>query len=144
MQATPWKRVFAAWRAERKTHGPTKKERGRSMKICKVECIIKPFKLEEVKEALVQLGVTGLTIYEVQGFGRTRGHREIYRGAEYKVDFVHKIKIELFIVAERAEEAVQVILKAARTGDVGDGKIIVIAIDSITRIRTGEKDIDAL
>ena len=114
------------------------------MKLSKIECIIKPFKLEEVKEALTQFGISGLTIHEVRGFGRQRGHKEIYRGAEYKVDFVPKIKIELFISTEQVEEAVEIISKAARTGAIGDGKIVVTPIESITRIRTGEKDLDAL
>jgi nitrogen regulatory protein P-II 1 len=114
------------------------------MKLSKVECIIKPFKLEEVKAALTGFGVSGLTIYEVKGFGRQRGHIEIYRGAEYRVDFVPKIKIELFIDSEKVDDVIDVVSKAARTDSIGDGKIIVMAIESITRIRTGEKDIDAL
>lgn len=114
------------------------------MKLSKVECIIKPFKLEAVKEALTQFGISGLTMYEVKGFGRQRGHVEIYRGAEYRVDFVPKIKIELFLPTEQVEEAVQAIMKSARTDSIGDGKIIVTPIESLTRIRTGEKDADAL
>ncbi len=114
------------------------------MKLCKIECIIKPFKLEEVKEALTQFGASGMTIYEVKGFGRQRGHKEIYRGAEYKIDFAPKLKIELLLPADRADEAVEVITNAARTGAIGDGKIVVSSVDSITRIRTGEKDADAL
>ena len=114
------------------------------MKLCKLECIIKPFKLEEVKEALTRFGVSGMTVYEVKGFGRQRGHVEIYRGAEYKVDFVPKIKIELFIDADKVDEAIEVVSGAARTGAIGDGKIIVTPIESLTRIRTGEKDVDAL
>jgi nitrogen regulatory protein P-II 1 len=114
------------------------------MKLSKVECVIKPFKLEEVKEALTQFGVSGMTIHEVRGFGRQRGHKEIYRGAEYKVDFVPKIKIELYLNSEQVEQAIEVIAKAAKTGAIGDGKIVVTAIESITRIRTGEKDLDAL
>jgi nitrogen regulatory protein PII len=114
------------------------------MKLCKVECVIKPFKLDEVKEALAKIGVSGLTVYEVKGFGRQRGHKEVYRGTEYKVDFIPKIKIELLIAAEQASEAVEAIMKAARTGSIGDGKIFVSSIDSISRIRTGEKDVDAL
>jgi nitrogen regulatory protein PII len=114
------------------------------MKLAKIECIIKPFKLEEVKEALTKFGISGLTVCEVKGFGRQRGHKEIYRGTEYKVDFVPKLKIELLIGADKVDEAVELITKAARTGAIGDGKIYVSALDSITRIRTGEKDIDAL
>ena len=114
------------------------------MKLSKIECIIKPFKLEEVKEALTQFGISGLTIYEVKGFGRQRGHTEIYRGAEYQVDFIPKLKVELFVTADQAEDVVQIIAKAARSGSIGDGKILVIPIESLTRIRTGENDIDAL
>jgi nitrogen regulatory protein P-II 1 len=114
------------------------------MKLTKIECIIKPFKLEEVKDALTRFGVSGLTVYEVKGFGRQRGHKEVYRGAEYKVDFVPKLKVELFIDAEQAAEAVELIAKAAKTGTIGDGKIVLSPIESITRIRTGEKDFDAL
>lgn len=114
------------------------------MKLNKIECVIKPFKLEEVKEALTQFGVSGMTIYEVKGFGRQRGHKEIYRGAEYKVDFLPKLKIEIFVGEEQVDEIVDVICKAARTGAIGDGKVIVTPIDTITRIRTGEKDADAL
>ena len=114
------------------------------MKLSKIECIIKPFKLDEVKAALTQFGVSGLTVYEVKGFGRQRGHKEIYRGAEYKVDFLPKLKIELFIAAEQVDEAIDVICKTARTGAIGDGKVIVTPIESVTRIRTGEKDADAL
>jgi len=115
-----------------------------AMKLSKIECIIKPFKLEEVKEALTKFGVSGLTLYEVKGFGRQRGHKEVYRGAEYKVDFVPKLKIELFLSSEQVDEAIETICTASKTGMIGDGKIIVTAIESITRIRTGEKDIDAL
>jgi nitrogen regulatory protein P-II 1 len=114
------------------------------MKLSKVECIIKPFKLEEVKEALTKFGVSGLTVYEVRGFGRQRGHREIYRGSEYKVDFVPKLKIELFVASEQVEDVCETIVKAAMTGAIGDGKIIVSGIDSVIRIRTGEKNMDAL
>lgn len=114
------------------------------MKLRKIECIIKPFKLEEVKEALTQFGVSGMTVSEVKGFGRQRGHTEVYRGAEYKVDFIPKLKLELFLADDQIEEAVELISKTARTGAIGDGKIVVIPIESITRIRTGEKDLDAL
>lgn len=114
------------------------------MKLCKVECIIKPFKLEEVKEALTQFGVSGLTVYEVKGFGRQRGHKEIYRGTEYKVDFIPKLKVELLISSDQVDDAIDAIAKAAKTGAIGDGKIFVTSIETITRIRTGEKDLDAL
>ena len=114
------------------------------MKLSKIECVIKPFKLEEVKEALTQFGVSGLTVYEVKGFGRQRGHKEIYRGTEYKVDFIPKLKIELLVAADQVEEAIEVISKAAKTGAIGDGKIFVSALDTVLRIRTGERDLDAL
>ena len=110
------------------------------MKLSKIECIIKPFKLEEVKEALTEFGISGLTVYEVKGFGRQRGHREIYRGAEYTVDFIPKF----LLASDAVEEVVEVVAKAARTGSIGDGKIFTSMIDSVTRIRTGEHDIDAL
>jgi nitrogen regulatory protein P-II 1 len=114
------------------------------MKLSKIECIIKPFKLEEVKEALTKFGVSGVTVYEVKGFGRQRGHKEIYRGTEYKVDFIPKLKLELLIASEQVEDAIETICKAARTGAIGDGKVFVSTIDSVTRIRTGEKNLDAL
>lgn len=114
------------------------------MKLCKMECIVKPFKLDAVKEALTKFGVNGMTVYEVKGFGRQRGHVEVYRGAEYRIDFVPKIKIELFIAQERVDQAIEVVSKAAQTGSIGDGKIAVMALESITRIRTGERDQDAL
>lgn len=114
------------------------------MKLSKIECVIKPFKLEDVKEALTAFGVSGLTVYEVKGFGRQRGHREIYRGAEYTVDFIPKLKVELLVATDEVAEIVEVVAKAARTGAIGDGKIFTSTIDSLTRIRTGEHDIDAL
>ncbi len=114
------------------------------MKISKIECIIKPFKLEEVKEALMKLSISGMTVYEVKGFGRQRGHREVYRGSEYRVDFIPKIKIELLIATSQVDEAIGLIQKAAQTGAIGDGKIVVTAVDSIMRIRTGERDLEAL
>jgi nitrogen regulatory protein P-II 1 len=103
-----------------------------------VVAVIKPFKLDEVKEGLKALGVHGLTLTEVQGFGRQRGHTEVYRGAEYKVDFVPKVKIEVLVAAESVDDVVEAIAKSARTGKIGDGKIWVTAVDSVTRIRTGE------
>ena len=114
------------------------------MKLSKIECIIKPFKLDEVKEALTKFGVSGLTVYEVKGFGRQRGHKEVYRGTEYKVDFIPKLKVELLIGEEQVEDAVSAIVNAARTGAIGDGKVFVSTINSLTRIRTGEKDVDAI
>jgi nitrogen regulatory protein P-II 1 len=104
----------------------------------KIEAIIKPFKLDEVREALSEVGITGLTVTEVKGFGRQKGHTELYRGAEYVVDFLPKIKIEIVVNNEHAEAAIDAIIKAARTGKIGDGKIFVIPVEHVVRIRTGE------
>jgi nitrogen regulatory protein P-II 2 len=106
--------------------------------------IIKPFKLEEVRDALTAIGVHGLTVTEVKGYGRQKGHTEIYRGAEYAVSFLPKLKIEVAVNAEVADKVVEAIVAAARTGQIGDGKIFVYNLDSAVRIRTGEKDKDAL
>ena len=105
----------------------------------KIEAIIKPFKLDEVREALSEVGVTGLTVTEVKGFGRQKGHTELYRGAEYVVDFLPKIKIEVVVADGSVEQAIEAIIKAARTGKIGDGKIFVTPVEQIVRIRTGEK-----
>jgi len=110
----------------------------------KVEAIIKPFKLDEVKDGLAGIGVKGLTVIEVKGFGRQRGHKEVYRGAEYQVDFVSKVKIEIVMEAERVPEAVQVIQEKARTGQIGDGKIFVSPVEEVLRIRTGETGKEAI
>ena len=104
----------------------------------KIEAIIKPFKLEDVKEALAALGVEGMTVSEVKGFGRQKGHKEIYRGSEYTVDFLPKIKVELVLGDSQVEGAVKAIVGAAKTGKIGDGKVFVTAIESATRIRTEE------
>jgi nitrogen regulatory protein P-II 1 len=104
----------------------------------KIEAIIKPFKLDEVREALSEMGVTGLTVSEVKGFGRQKGHTELYRGAEYVVDFLPKIKVELIIADDHVERVIDGIIKAARTGKIGDGKIFVTAVEQVVRIRTGE------
>ena len=104
----------------------------------KIEAVIKPFKMEEVKEALSSLGVSGLTVTEVKGFGRQKGHTEIYRGSEYTVDFLPKIKIEVVLPDNQIAAAVEAIIKAAKTGKIGDGKIFVTAIENVVRIRTGE------
>ena len=104
----------------------------------KIDAIIKPFKLDEVRTALSEIGVTGLTVAEVKGFGRQKGHTEMYRGAEYSVDFLPKIKIELVVVDDLLDQAVEVIVKTARTGKIGDGKIFVTNIEQVIRIRTGE------
>lgn len=105
----------------------------------KIEAIIKPFKLDEVKHALTQIGVQGLTVIEVRGFGRQKGHTEHYRGAEYTVDFVPKVKIEVIVSDGLASDVIDVILRKARTGQIGDGKIYVTDLDEVVRIRTGEK-----
>jgi nitrogen regulatory protein P-II 1 len=104
----------------------------------KIEAIIKPFKLDEVREALSEVGVIGLTVTEVKGFGRQKGHTELYRGAEYVVDFLPKIKLEVVVANESVDAAIEAIVKAARTGKIGDGKIFVTAVEQIVRIRTGE------
>ena len=104
----------------------------------KIEAIIKPFKLDQVKEALAGIGVKGMTVSEVKGFGRQRGHKEVYRGAEYQVDFVSKIKIEIALEASMAREALAAIQETACTGNIGDGKIFVLSLEDVVRIRTGE------
>ena len=104
----------------------------------KIEAVIKPFKLNEVREALSEIGVNGLTVTEVKGFGRQKGHTELYRGAEYVVDFLPKIKIELVVAEDIVENAMDAIIKAARTGKIGDGKIFVTNVEQVVRIRTGE------
>ena len=104
----------------------------------KIEAVIKPFKLDEVREALSEIGVNGLTVTEVKGFGRQKGHTELYRGAEYVVDFLPKIKLELVVADNMVEASVEAIIKAAHTGKIGDGKIFVSAIEQVVRIRTGE------
>jgi nitrogen regulatory protein P-II 1 len=104
----------------------------------KIEAIIKPFKLDEVREALSDIGVTGLTVTEVKGFGRQKGHTELYRGAEYVVDFLPKIKVELVVPDNLTEPAIDAIVKAAHTGKIGDGKIFVSSVEQVIRIRTGE------
>ncbi|RUM87088.1 MAG: P-II family nitrogen regulator [Thermodesulfatator sp.] len=110
----------------------------------KIEAIIKPFKLEEVKEALTEIGIQGMTISEVKGFGRQKGHQEIYRGAEYVVDFLPKMKLEIVVPEEMVDRVVEAILKSARTGKIGDGKIFIYPIEEALRIRTGERGREAL
>lgn len=110
----------------------------------KIEAIIKPFKLDEVREALSEVGVSGLTVTEVKGFGRQKGHTELYRGAEYVVDFLPKVKIEIAIKTELLEQAIEAISKAAQTGKIGDGKIFVYPVEQVVRIRTGETGEDAV
>ncbi len=110
----------------------------------KIEAIIKPFKLDEVKEALSKAGIQGLTITEVKGFGRQKGHTELYRGAEYVVDFLPKVKIEILVDDDQAGEVADTIITAARTGRIGDGKIFILPMDDVVRIRTGERGADAI
>jgi nitrogen regulatory protein P-II 1 len=110
----------------------------------KIEAIIKPFKLDDLKGALHDLGVHGMTVTEVKGFGRQKGHKEIYRGAEYVVDFIPKVKIEIVCEASRVAQITEAIVKTVKTGKIGDGKIFVMPVESICRIRTGEKDKDAI
>ena len=110
----------------------------------KIEAIIKPFKLDEVKEALHEVGIQGITVTEAKGFGRQKGHTELYRGAEYVVDFLPKVKIEIVLTDEQVEPAVEAILSAARTGHIGDGKIFVLDIEEAIRIRTGERGTAAI
>ncbi|OQW93878.1 MAG: transcriptional regulator [Beggiatoa sp. IS2] len=110
----------------------------------KIEAIIKPFRLDDVREALSDIGVTGMTVTEVKGFGRQRGHTELYRGAEYVVDFLPKVKLELIISEELVDQCVEAIIQATRTGKIGDGKIFITPIERVIRIRTGELDNDAI
>jgi len=110
----------------------------------KIEAIIKPFKLDEVKDALHEIGLQGLTVIEAKGFGRQKGHTELYRGAEYVVDFLPKVKIEVVLEDDLVERAVEAIVQAARTGRIGDGKIFVTPVEEVVRIRTGEKGADAI
>jgi len=104
----------------------------------KIEAIVKPFKLDEVREALSEVGITGLTVTEVKGFGRQKGHTELYRGAEYVVDFLPKIKVEVVVTDDLVDAAVEAIVKAAHTGKIGDGKIFIMSVEQVIRIRTGE------
>ena len=110
----------------------------------KIEAIIKPFKLDEVREALSEIGVTGLTVTEVKGFGRQKGHTELYRGSEYVVDFLPKVKLEVVVKDELLDTAIDAIIKAARTGKIGDGKIFVTSVSHVVRIRTGETNESAV
>ena len=110
----------------------------------KIVAVIKPFKLDEVREALSEVGITGLTVTEVKGFGRQKGHTELYRGAEYVVDFLPKVKIEVVVATDVVDQAVEAIIKAARTGKIGDGKIFVMPVEQVVRIRTGETNESAI
>ncbi|MDO6427814.1 MULTISPECIES: nitrogen regulatory protein P-II [Thalassotalea] len=110
----------------------------------KIEAIIKPFKLDDVREALGEIGVTGMTVSEVKGFGRQKGHTELYRGAEYMVDFLPKAKIEIVVASENVERCVEAIIETAQTGKIGDGKIFITDVERVIRIRTGEEDAEAI
>ena len=110
----------------------------------KIEAIIKPFKLDSVKDGLTNIGIKGLTVTEVKGFGRQRGHKEVYRGAEYQIDFVSKIKIEIVLDSDQVAEAVKIIQQTAKTGEIGDGKIFVLPVEDAIRIRTGETGVEAI
>jgi nitrogen regulatory protein P-II 1 len=110
----------------------------------KIEAIIKPFKLEDVKDALAEAGITGMTVVDVKGYGRQQGHNELYRGAEYVVDFIPKIRLELIVNNDDVDSTIDIIVNSARTGKIGDGKIFVSPIEKIIRIRTGETDEDAI
>jgi len=110
----------------------------------KIEAVIKPFKLDDVREALSELEITGMTVIEVKGFGRQKGHTELYRGAEYVVDFLPKVKLEIVVAEDRVDACIEAITNAARTGKIGDGKIFVTSVEKTVRIRTGEQDNDAL
>lgn len=110
----------------------------------KIEAIIKPFKLDDVKESLNDMGIKGMTISEVKGYGRQKGHKEIYRGAEYIVDFIPKVKMEIIVDASQVDEVIETIIQAAKTGKIGDGKIFVLPVDEVVRVRTGEKGVEAI
>ena len=147
-QPVGW-RAFALSAPDRATRYPheTEEDAGRRPgvdQMKKIEAIIKPFKLDEVKEALQEVGVQGITVTEAKGFGRQKGHTELYRGAEYVVDFLPKVKIEIVINEDRQDAAIEAIQKAARTGRIGDGKIFVLNVEEVIRIRTGETGPDAI
>ncbi|CAM3734853.1 Nitrogen regulatory protein P-II [Vibrio aerogenes CECT 7868] len=110
----------------------------------KIEAIIKPFKLDDVREALADVGITGMTVSEVKGFGRQKGHTELYRGAEYMVDFLPKVKLEIVVSSDVVEQCVDAIIETAQTGKIGDGKIFITDVERVVRIRTGEEDDDAI
>ncbi|MDO4429799.1 MAG: nitrogen regulatory protein P-II [Lonepinella koalarum] len=110
----------------------------------KIEAIIKPFRLDDVREALSDVGITGMTVTEVRGFGRQKGHTELYRGAEYAVDFLPKVKLEIIVLDEQVEQCIEAIMNSAQTGKIGDGKIFVYDVERVIRIRTGEENEDAI
>jgi nitrogen regulatory protein P-II 2 len=135
-------REFPKAARELRYNDTTLSGRGRAMQL--IVAIIKPFKLDEVREALSELGVSGLTVTEVKGFGRQKGHTELYRGAEYVVDFLPKVKIEVALESEKVDQAIEAIIKSANTGKIGDGKIFVYSLEQAIRIRTGQTGKDAL
>ncbi|SET36537.1 nitrogen regulatory protein P-II [Thorsellia anophelis] len=110
----------------------------------KIEAIIKPFKLDDVREALTEIGINGMTVTEVKGFGRQKGHTELYRGAEYMIDFLPKVKIEVILTEDIVDRAIEAIMNTAQTGKIGDGKIFIYEVERVIRIRTGEEDADAI
>lgn len=110
----------------------------------KIEAVIKPFKMDDVREALAEIGISGMTVAEVKGFGRQKGHTELYRGAEYVIDFLPKVKIEIVVADSQVDACLEAIIRSARTGKIGDGKIFVVPVEKVVRIRTGEIDQDAL
>lgn len=110
----------------------------------KIEAIIKPFKLDDVREALTDVGITGMTVTEVKGFGRQKGHTELYRGAEYAIDFLPKVKLEIIVADEQVDECIEAIIDTAQTGKIGDGKIFVYNVERVIRIRTGEENAEAI
>jgi nitrogen regulatory protein P-II 1 len=114
------------------------------MKMKKIEAIIKPFKMDDVREALSEIGITGMTVSEVKGFGRQKGHTELYRGAEYMVDFLPKVKLEIVVSSEQVDRCVNAIIETAQTGKIGDGKIFITDVERVIRIRTGEEDEEAI
>lgn len=121
---------------------PVYNRKGQKMK--KIEAIIKPFKLDDVREALTDVGITGMTVTEVKGFGRQKGHTELYRGAEYAIDFLPKVKVEVIVLDEQVDECIEAIVDVAQTGKIGDGKIFVYDVERAIRIRTGEENEEAL
>jgi len=133
--------IILSLRSELRTHHSELNE-GDNMK--KIEAIIKPFKLDEVKNALSKIGVQGMTVTEVKGFGRQKGHTEVYRGAEYKIDFLPKVKIELITTDEMVPQVIETIERSAKTGKIGDGKIFLLPVEEVIRIRTGEHGRDAI
>ena len=130
--------------SEERAFSGQRNKRKEDLKMKMVEAIVKPFKLDEVKDALTKAGIQGMTVEEVKGFGRQKGHTELYRGAEYSVDFLPKVKIQVLVPDDKAAKVVEVITETARTGKIGDGKIFVTPVEEVIRIRTGERGADAI